>query len=901
MKLRRKAIQGGLIGMTHCWMVIMRSAGAAEEPFDEARLVREPLAAGLHDAIQLSVATDGEVFFIERAGKVKCYSPKVQAVREIGSLAVALGGEYGLIGLALAPDFQRSRQIYVTYAPLLDRGKGIRLSRFTLGPDGLLDLNSEKVILRYAITSFGHQGGGLVFDEAGNLWMGIGDDSHANVTPETDERPGRENFNALRTSANSQDLRGKILRISPQSDGTYSIPPGNLFVDPKQGRPEIYVMGCRNPYRFWFDAKSGALYWGDVGSNTEDRFGTGGYDEFTRTTRPGNGGWPLFIGPNTAYRDFKHGSALLGDPFDPNRPLNASRLNTGSVELPNPIPAMIWYGSGDSREFPELGNGGRSALAGPVYRFDRGLASDVKLPAHFDGRFFIADWCRAWIKSVVLSPEGGVSAIEPFLGRQIFNRPIDLKFGPDGALYLLEFGSKWAGNTDGALSRIVYQRGNRPPVAVANVDVVAGAAPLKVRFDAAGSSDPDGDTLSYAWEFGEKGARTEGTAATWTYLEKGVRTATLVVTDAYGSTQRASVTITVGNAQPKIIVETPAHGVFFDWGEKIPFRIRVTDAEDGSTDDGSILPQAPEVTWLYRDELVRTDGSGLSLGIEGGAARMRRSDCLSCHQVAGPSVGPSFLAISERYRDIAGAEARLREKVRTGGAGAWGEVPMPPHPQNSADDVAKMIDYVLKLRTPSDGEVIHALRGELAVREGPRNAMHEKNAGGSYRLRVRYRDRGADDVPALTVEKDVILHARRTRAALFDASAGATVMEVSTLKRDRRICAQLQPGGHLKFSAVNLAGIAQIACEVSAGAGHGGVLEIRVDQPDGPLIGEAVVPETGEWENWLKVIAHVHDPGGVRDLFVSARAVEGAKTGRFNVDVLEFVPFGGKSTKGGAR
>lgn len=868
---------------------LLSAQPAAEERFDEGRLEKEVLAAGLHDVIQLSVASNGDVYFVERAGAVKRYAPQEKAARSIGTVPTIVGGEYGLIGLALAPDFARTRQLFVTYAPRSDGGKRIRVSRFTLNADGGWDAGSEKVVLTYAIDGSGHQGGSLQFDDAGNLWISVGDDANANVTPETDERPGRETFNALRTSANTQDLRGKILRIRPQPDGTYTIPAGNLFADPSQGRPEIYIMGCRNPYRFHFDGKSGELFWGDVGSNTEERFGTGGYDEFTRTTRPGNGGWPQFIGPNTAYRRFTHGANVLGEPYDPARPLNESRLNTGLRELPPPIPALIWYGSEDSREFPELGNGGRSALAGPVYRYDPQLASPVKLPARFDGRFFIADWARTWIKTVAFAEDRSVSAIEPFLGRMIFNRPIELKFGPDGALYLLEFGTKWGGNTDGVLSRIVYRRGNRPPVAIARADVQAGLAPLKVRFSARDARDPDGDALTYTWQFGEGGATAEGREVEWTYTGRGVRTVALVVTDAQGLSDRTAIPISVGNAPPVVRVAAPVHGSFVDWKQKVPFAIEVTDGEDGSTAKGTIAAADVQVLWQYRDELTTQDGVPPQVGFEGGAALMRKSDCLSCHQLATPSVGPSFFGIADRYRGDAEAAARLQARIRDGGAGSWGDVPMPPHPQHGPAELAEMVDYILTLQPPSRGETIQGLAGELATRDGPRNAMHEKNAGGSYLLTVRYRDRGAAEVPALTTEARAVLHARRRRAALFDASAGVTIMEVSTLRRDRRICAQLREGSHLKFADVNLAGIARIACEVSAGAGHGGTIEFRVGRPDGPVVGRVEVPATGQWEKWQTVSANVRDPGGVHDFYVVAGAAPSGASGRFNVDVLEFV------------
>lgn len=95
----------------------------------------------------------------------------------------------------------------------------------------------------------------------GYLFLSVGDNTSpygdAASYAALDERPGREYFDAQRTSANTQDLRGKILRIKPRPDGGYDIPPGNLFTNPQEGRPEIFVMGVRNPYRMAIDPLTG--------------------------------------------------------------------------------------------------------------------------------------------------------------------------------------------------------------------------------------------------------------------------------------------------------------------------------------------------------------------------------------------------------------------------------------------------------------------------------------------------------------------------------------------------------------------------------------------------------------------------------------------------------------------
>src|SRR6185312_17359179 len=107
------------------------------------------------------------------------------------------------------------------------------------------------------------------FDADGNLYLSTGDNTNpfeSNSFNPIDERPGRQDYDSQRTAGNTNDLRGKVLRIHPEDDGTYTVPEGNLF--PKgtpNTRPEIYTMGARNPYRISVDKESGYLYWGDVG------------------------------------------------------------------------------------------------------------------------------------------------------------------------------------------------------------------------------------------------------------------------------------------------------------------------------------------------------------------------------------------------------------------------------------------------------------------------------------------------------------------------------------------------------------------------------------------------------------------------------------------------------------
>ena len=154
--------------------------------------------------------------------------------------------------------------------------------------------------------------------------------------------------------------------------------------------------------------------------------------------------------------------------LDPNAPVNNSPNNTGPVNLPPARPAWLWYPYDSSVEFPELnGSGGRTAMGGPVYHYKTNVVKSTKLPAYFDSTLLIWEWSRNYIKDVKIADDGSVLKINPFLSSFQFNRPIDLKIGPDGVLYMIEWGTGFGGgNADSKVIRIDYVGGNHPPVAL---------------------------------------------------------------------------------------------------------------------------------------------------------------------------------------------------------------------------------------------------------------------------------------------------------------------------------------------------------------------------------------------------------------------------------------------------
>jgi len=553
------------------------------------------------DPMDLDVAPDGRVFYAERRGVIRIWDPDTGRRTLAGYLPVTTEEEDGLLGLALAPDFAETRQLYLYYSPPEGPPRN-QLSRFSV-EGNRVDLDSETEILTVPTQreECCHTGGSIAFgpdDEA--LYLSTGDDTNpfgsSGFSP-IDERSGRTYWDAQRTSANTQDLRGKILRIRPQPDGGYTIPEGNLFSDSDRGRPEIYAMGLRNPYRITVDDETGWLYWGDIGPDAgapDSARGPAGHDEFNQARKAGNFGWPYFVGDNKAYHEYDFAADTSGPAFDPAAPINDSPNNTGARALPPARPPMIWYPYGPSEAFPEMGVGSRSAMVGPAVHHAAASTGPHGLPAYFDDSLLIYEWARNWIKEVTFDSTGHPAAINPLFTDKSFVRPMDVELGPEGRLYVLEWGNNFNGGPNSQIVRLDYYGSpERPPVAAAHVAEPSGPVPRTVTFHADTVRGTSAGARVYTWDLDGDG-RTDGRgpAGTHRYERAGQYTARLTVTDAEGRSASDSVAVTVGNTAPTVTIDWPRPGGVVPFDTPIPYRVSVSDPEDESIAENRLAVQS---------------------------------------------------------------------------------------------------------------------------------------------------------------------------------------------------------------------------------------------------------------------------------------------------------------------
>ncbi|MGK7394188.1 MAG: ThuA domain-containing protein [Candidatus Cyclobacteriaceae bacterium M3_2C_046] len=819
---------------------------------EENRFVKQVMINNLNEPMELEVLPEGKVLFIERKGAVKLYLPEADQVKLLAKMNVHTRFEDGLIGLALDPDYQRNHWIYMYYSPAGEEPVQ-RLSRFVFIADSLF-LHTEKTILEVPVQreKCCHTGGSIEFGPDGLLYLSTGDDTspfndkqlvyNSDGYGPMNELPGWKPYDAQRSSGNTNDLRGKILRIKLNPDASYDIPEGNLFAPGDTlARPEIYVMGCRNPYRISIDPKTNMLYYGDVGPDAGEASprGPAGHDELNQVRQAGNFGWPYFVADNKPYAHYNYATGEIGDLFVPEKPLNNSVNNTGRKVLPPAQPALIYYPYDQSSIFENLATGGRNAMAGPVYYADQYPASQNKLPDYYSGKLFFYDWMRDWIMAVSFDENHNLSHYEPFLPGFEFANIVDITIGPDGAMYMLEYGSNWfSQNIDATLSRIDYAEGNRIPVARIAADRLIGAAPLQVQFSASQSFDFDReDELRYAWYFTDQDEpQAEGMETQYTFDRPGIYQTVVRVIDGSGDFATASLEVKVGNAIPRVDIEFNGNSSFFWPGQTISYAVKVQDQEDGSYPGTGIEADRISFSIDYMqvglDETMTAQGHRQKSDLINGASLIEENNCFACHKVDEKSIGPTYLQVADRYEATEENISLLANKIIKGGSGNWGEQNMSAHPQVSLEEATTIVYYILALNDEQDQPSM-PLAGDFKVAQ--------EDTLGYYLFTASYSDRGGEVVGPLRGAETRRLRYPGLELEAYDSATNVRVQR----PRDQDVEVVVTNGleAWLMFDQIDLNQVSELV--FTGGADRDGfVLEVRQGSHQGSLVGSVEIPVT---------------------------------------------------------
>jgi uncharacterized repeat protein (TIGR01451 family) len=557
--------------------------------------------SGLVNPTVVKFASDGRVFVAEKRGTIKVFDSLTDTTPTTFAdfrQNVHDFWDRGLLGMVLDPAFPTNPYVYVLYAhdaaiggtaprwgdtcpsPPGATADGCvisgRLSR--LQAAGNVMTGSEQVLIEDWCQQYpSHSTGGLVFGRDGALYVSGGDGASFNfadygqdgsplnpcgdpptgsgttLTPPTAEG-GALRSQDLRTSGDPVTLDGAILRVDPATGA--GLPDNPYASSPSANERRIIAYGLRNPFRIAARPGTDEIWMGDVGWST--------WEELNRITDPNdsvveNFGWPCYEGSG------RQGSY---DGLNLNICENLYAAGTGAVAAP-----FYTYRHSDSIVAGEACSNGQGSSTVGLAFYDGG-----NYPAAYHGALFFADYSRdcLWVM-----PRGTNGLPDPTKRANFLTpaaNPVHLEIGPGGDLFYVDF-------SGGTIRRISYTAGNQPPTAVASGQPTSGSAPLTVAFSGAGSSDPEGGALSYAWDLDGDGAFDDATVVgpSWTYTSPGTFTVRLRVTDVGGATgDSAPITISAGNSAPTASIDTPSAGTTWKVGDLITFSGTGSDPEEGA-------------------------------------------------------------------------------------------------------------------------------------------------------------------------------------------------------------------------------------------------------------------------------------------------------------------------------
>lgn len=639
----------------------------------------------LVEPTSVEFADDGRVFVAEKRGTIKVFDglddaePSIFAdlTRNVHSYS-----DRGLIGMALHPNFPEDPRVYVTYT--YDAPIGVRapvyndcenaddrvnnacivsgnLSVLTARSDksqGLAMVGEERVLINEWCQKFpGHSIGDVGFGADGALYVSGGDGADASSADygqfdegacgDPENEGGALRSQDLRTEGDPVGLSGTLIRVSP--DTGEALPDNPRFTAPDDNESRIVAYGFRTPFRLAVTPGANDVWVGNVGwfrweeieRVPESRKNGSGFGEVP------NYGWPCYEG---AFRE--PGYEAAGVPI----------CEELYEEDPQTVvkPHIAWRHCDPAFASQQCTSNNVSSSVSGV-EFYEGEA----YPDEYHGALFFADGPRG---KVWMAPEGLDGLPRPENVQTVLDDTkgyvVDLENGPGGEMYMVHVYSEGFG--PGRIAKIT-----QGPVARVEADKTFGPSPLSVKFDATSSTDPSGETLSYAWDLDGDGDFDDSTEAapSFTYTGSENTVVRVKVTNSAGREATDSVTIYPNNTPPtanvnfvgvferdesgNVVNTRPAEG----WrvGDEIAFNGYGLDEEDEleETPYGTTLP-TDAVRWdasIYHcysaNDCHRHPINGFGIGAGGGGI------------ISAPDHGfPSYVELIMTVTDSRGLESQ---------------------------------------------------------------------------------------------------------------------------------------------------------------------------------------------------------------------------------------------------
>ena len=466
---------------------------------------------------------DSSVLTAVKGGQLY-WAPPVGEPRLLAELDVRTDEDHGLIGISPSPNFRTDRQLYTA--------RGIHSTGPGSGAYGTFRLSAWTVTVDADGNPTGLTDERVLFDASaddrahGMTTVLAAEDGTLWISIGDSAAYEAVDLDALRAQ-DLDDPHGKILHIEVDGSGVET----NPFFQPQapdSWRSRVWASGFRSPFRLTLHPTSGVPVVGDVGWSE--------HEEVDLVQRGGNYGWPCWEGNvrTTGYRELPQCAGVS-------------------------TVAPVWT-------YPRTQ--GNSVTGGVIY-------TGTTYPEAYRGAYFFGDFAVGMMWTMVFYGQGQLAREpEPAGFATGLGGPTRFATAPNGDI---AYGSLH----NGVVQRLVYEPGNNAPAA--NIQVTNNPATRTVSFDGTGSVDPNGDPLTYRWDFGD-GTHATGATAQHTYAASPAGfTARLTVTDplaASGSTQLA---VSPGNHAPSLTLTPPPAGRTFAVGDLVTASASATDVEDGSS------------------------------------------------------------------------------------------------------------------------------------------------------------------------------------------------------------------------------------------------------------------------------------------------------------------------------
>ena len=633
-------------------------------PGFKARVLPLPKASsptyvnGLQQPSTLEFAPDGTMFVAERNGRILAFDSIEDTTPTLTASILAevhATGDRGILGMKLDPDYPAEPYVYLSYtydAPIggdsadsphehladgsdkCDTGSdggclvSGRLVRIEINPatdvavGGAQEPPQEVLINSWCQQKVSHSIGDIEFDGSGALLMSGGDGASwstpdygqlGNPCGDPPNEGGSlraQDVRTAQTAGDPTDYSGSLIRVDPDSgqalsDNPFSVTPLKNAADEVDTKaPRILAYGMRNPFRFAVRPGTDDVYVGDVGWEE--------WEEINHLTSPPaagqkavNFGWPCFEGgPSGSLVNSRWNAvdkplceSLYGEPSAVRAPFFAyPHPHTPGYDghlFPGGVRQKRIDFAGDACD-PSAG----SSVAGLFFYDPTGVDPSALLPAKYHDALFFTDASRGCIWTMEAGADGqpDPSTIKNFLvhesGDTLFT-PVDIVQGPDGALYVpnFYFDEIW---------QIRYFPGNQAPTLNLNVDKTYGELPLKVKFDASGSSDPDpGDHVQYAWDLngdGEFSAYGNTSIEEQEYVNPVNVTVGVRIKDDFNHVETKTVLLYPGDKGPPTGVTIVKPETDLEWVVGQPFEYKAIASDpDGESFGSGLTPH-----WDFR-------------------------------------------------------------------------------------------------------------------------------------------------------------------------------------------------------------------------------------------------------------------------------------------------------------